>query len=491
MFRMATEEDDFVTHSEEYLERQKDILDEKLRPQHARSVKNFLHDKEGDLSAATARNYARELRFLIGTSYDLLDYGDDISEWDTADWTELIRETARQRDIGDGTKRNTVYAAKKLIRHFEDSEAEADEIDAPKITHSDIDPETVLSVEDVVELIETTERDRDAAIIALLYEGALRRTALIQLDVKHYITDNFTRIKIPDRSGVKTGQYRERPLNWSAGYIDSWLTDHPQSDDPDAPLFVSIRSQDSGERLSSHSIYTMVKRVAEKSDIDADRVHPHAFRHSRVTTLRGREDITKSDIETILGWTDSTPMHDRYSHTTSTEEAKTTALRMGVEIEDTEETQVIEECPRCNQDIPRGSSYCPSCTLPISEEQPEWWNLYRDIAPEDDPLRDQYKDQVTAVPRIHQMQIQEIERVYNVFIGAEQLMYEEGSVEMPAEFKGLSEFESEENASSAMEIIRDDIRPRISTLAENQNLELLKDSLDVGNIESIVEKESE
>lgn len=483
---MATEEDDFQTHHEEYLEKQKEILDEELSSAHSRLVKNFLYDRREDLATSTARNYARELRYLIKTSYDLPDYSDDPSEWTTPQWTDLIRETAREREIGEGTKRNTCYATKKIIKYFSETPADASEIESPKITHSKIDPETVLSLEEVIHLIETTERDRDAAIVALLYEGALRRTAIIQLDVKNYITEGFTRIKVPDKSGVKTGQFRERPLQWSAAYLDNWMTKHPDPDNPDAPLFVSIRSQDAGKRLSSHSVYTMLKRVAEKSDIDKDRVHPHAFRHSRVTNLRQREDITKSDIETILGWSDSTPMHSRYSHTTSTEEAKTTARRLGVEINENED-RLMEQCPRCGYDFTGHGEirYCPRCTQRITEEQPDWWVIYKEVAQEDDPIRDQYGQVTTQVPYINQIALQEAEHIYRILQYAHILHNnEDGRERLPDEYEDLSDYDDEKN-EQVFNLLHE-LKDRIRQSAGEVNLEVMENT-DIDLIKQISE----
>jgi len=72
-----------------------------------------------------------------------------------------------------------------------------------------------------------------------------------------------------------------------------------------------------------------MKRTVERSDIDDDRVHPHALRHARATAMRKSDRFDKADVELVMGWTDSTPMHERYEHATSMEEATRTAQKMG------------------------------------------------------------------------------------------------------------------------------------------------------------------
>lgn len=198
------------------------------------------------------------------------------------------------------------------------------------------------------------------------------------------MTDQFARIRLPHKTGVKTGHGRERPLNWSKGHLDRWLNRHPESNNPDAPLFCSIRSQDPGGRLSDHAVYTIIKRTAERSDPDTNRIHPHAFRHARATAMRKSDRLDNRDIETVMGWADSTPMHERYEHTTSTEDASRTAKRMGVDIAGDGES-VIVDCPRCDTTLPPDGQYCPSCTLRISGEPPRWWQLFEHVAAENDP----------------------------------------------------------------------------------------------------------
>jgi len=103
----------------------------------------------------------------------------------------------RQRGAGDRTRRNTAYAVRKFIEWSIESDANKSEIDAPRRTHEKIDQETVLKPAEVVELIESTRTERDSALIAVMYEVALRRTALVQLDVKNYLEEPFARVRVP------------------------------------------------------------------------------------------------------------------------------------------------------------------------------------------------------------------------------------------------------------------------------------------------------
>lgn len=481
------------TQAEKYLEKQKAKVEEELTEWDSGLVLDFLKDKEDELAPTTARNYARELRFLIKRAYDIERYSEDPEDWDSSDWERLIKKITRERDVKNGTKRNTCYATRAFVDFLPDSSASKDEISAPKITHSKIDEEEVLDPEEVVTLIETAHTERDSAIIGVMYEAALRRTALTQLDIKDYKTDDFARIRLPHKEGVKTGHGRQRPLNWSAGYLDRWLNQHPEPDNPDAPLFCSIRAgRDEGQRLTAHAIYTMLQRVGKKTDIDDDRIHPHALRHARATAMRKSDQLDNRDIETVMGWTDSTPMHARYEHTTSKEDASRTAVRMGIDTSSNSDKNKIVDCPRCDTKLPTGARYCPACTLRISEEPPEWWKLFSNIAKETDPLHKKYDAIPTAVPELSKLDVQELEHLYNVLLTGEMLMYDDSESVDEHPFDGVSAFDTEKEADRALELT-DEIGEELgSILTEKpEQVELVEDSVDMSNIQKYADEVSE
>jgi site-specific recombinase XerC len=485
---MTTNPDEYETHHEEYLQKQKDIVSEELRSEHSGKVLDFLYDRDEDLAPSTARNYARELRFLIKYTYDNDGFEPEPEEWTSNDWNRLIRRVSRERGIGDGTKRNTCYAARAFVHWLVETPADKSEIDAPSTTHEKVDKETVLKPGEVVSLIEATRTARDAAVIAVMYEAALRRTALVQLDVKHYQEDPFARIEVPQKVGVKTGGGRERPISWSQGYLDNWMSQHPNADDPDAPLFCSIRDRDNHSRLSSHAIYTMMQRTGERTDIDSERINPHALRHARATEMRKSDQFGKNDIELVLGWADSTPMHARYEHATSMEEATRTAQKMGIEIGGDDEKQ-IQDCPRCDTKLPPQSRYCPTCTLKIDGKAPEWWQLFDAVCKDTDPVKKRYGALPSAVPELHDLSPQELDHIQNVYLIAEQQMYDHNSdIEIEQHpYDDVGEFETEEEANSAMEIVRE-VQNQLASIYEDSPYEFdFIDSVDEVELEAYLE----
>lgn len=500
------DDEEYQTHFEKYLGKQKDLIEEELKDRHVKQLKSFLSSCEDDISTSTVRNYARELRFLIKKSYEE-DYPEKIKKWTSEDWQDIIYECADlDRDISSGTKRNTIFASKKFIDYIPNSEASKDDLQSPKISHSPIDKNNVLSISDVYHLIETANTKRNKAMIALAFEAAIRRTALVQLDIRHYSTDKYTKIEIPlDKEGVKTGHGRYRPLSWSAGYIEDWLAEeHPESNNPDAPLFVSERPQDSGKRLSSHSFYTMLRRVTDRSDeLTTDEVHPHALRHARATQLRQKEgenkELNKTDIEVVMGWTEGTPMHQRYEHIGEDEEAEITARKLGIDIDEGEEDQEVflDECPRCGRNLPEVQvEHCPQCTLKLNNDKLPWWRIYQTVTDDTDPLRKEYDERVSAVPGIHNLSVQHLDHIYKVFLLSEQLMYNSNMFEdeePPEDFDHVEQFESEEDADKAMQIANQRIKPKLAEIYEEDpsEVEMISQVVDSDNIKKLAEDRSD
>lgn len=416
---MAT--DDFSTHHKEYLGKQREKVKESLSEEHAERLTIFVHSKHdtGDMAASTARNYLRELRIVFERAEEK---GEDPDNWTASDWDSNIEAIAAQRGIGNGTKRNTCYAARAYCRWSNDSVVDdTDNIDAPPVNHDAIKDEDVLSTKEVGKLINAASRERDKALLSVMYEAAMRRTALIQLDVRHYRTEGgWNRIYIPDREGVKTAAGNIIPITFSAGHLDRWLTAHPDGDNPDAPLFCSIRPQDKGERLSSHSVYTMLKRLSKRTDgIDEEKVHPHILRHTRATNMRTDSRYDKADIETVMDWVSETPMHQRYTHASNREEAMTLAKAQGQDVGDGEDEHI--RCPRCGSENLPNSEYCANCTLRLDDTVKDWFDHYRDVAPDGDIIVEEYADVPTAVPPLADLNKQRLDHVTDILMKADAL----------------------------------------------------------------------
>lgn len=116
---------------------------------------------------------------------------------------------------------------------------------------------------------------RDAAMIAVLYAGGLRRAELVGLDLADYD---------PAAGALDVrgkGNKERRAYVPAAGHhLADWL--RVRGNEP-GPLFVGLGNRNRGERLTPQTVYDIVKRRAAAAGV-AD-MSPHDMRRSFVSDL--------------------------------------------------------------------------------------------------------------------------------------------------------------------------------------------------------------
>ena len=133
---------------------------------------------------------------------------------------------------------------------------------------------------------------RDRAILLLLWGNALRRSEIVNCDVKDY----------SPRSGelIITGKGKiGQPLTITLGKsaiaaIDGWLIARGE-DNPTLPLFCAVHKGYWGHRLNTHSIYKLVQKYAIAAGIDKV-MSPHRIRHSSITEAL---NLTSGDVRKV------------------------------------------------------------------------------------------------------------------------------------------------------------------------------------------------
>jgi len=226
------------------------------------------------------------------------------------------------------------------------------------------DPDELLTRDDIKAIIEACDHPRDRALIACLYESGARRGEFLGLNIRNVeIDDRGAVIRLNPEGDNKTGTRRIRLIQ-SAVYLQNWIENHPNSQDRDAPLWISLDQSRHGERLSEPGIRFLVKKLGRRADLDKH-VHPHLFRHSRATELASK-GYSESEMRIMLGWADGSDMPSRYIHM-SGEDVEEKMLKMhGLLDEDEESTEdPLEpwECNRCGRENAPDSPFC-NCGRP-------------------------------------------------------------------------------------------------------------------------------
>jgi len=213
----------------------------------------------------------------------------------------------------------------------------------------------VLTEEEVKQMVEAAESDRDKALIHVMYESGARIGEIIGLRVGDVQFDQYG-AKLLVRG--KTGDRPVRLIH-SAPTLQHWLEHHRFQDDPSAPLFYSSRGAATGKPLTGVTIQWIIRTVAREAGIKK-RVYPHLLRHSRFTHLSRK--MTDTELMILAGWR-TRSMCDVYNHL-SMRDVEDKLLKIhGVKPEERPKESPLapRTCPRCREANPATNRFCARC----------------------------------------------------------------------------------------------------------------------------------
>ena len=162
---------------------------------------------------------------------------------------------------------------------------------------------TVLSVQEIKQMIESTTNSKHRCILELLYSSGLRRGELLALEPKDIDSD---RMLIHVRNS-KGGKDRYTVLGQSTC---ERLRAYYKEYRPEKYLFEGERMQ----QYSASSVVAIVREAARKTGI-SKKVTPHTLRHSFATHLL-EQGVDIRHIQTLLGHS-STRTTEIYTHVTT------------------------------------------------------------------------------------------------------------------------------------------------------------------------------
>ena len=172
-------------------------------------------------------------------------------------------------------------------------------------------PEELLTPDEIQDMVNAANNARDRAIIAVLYESNTRIGEFGSLRIKHIvfeiIQDTLTAVLIVNG---KTGMRRIRIVQ-SAPYLQEWIGQHPNGDDPKAWVWVNLSAKKSSQPIKYQSFYKVLKINAHSAGIKKN-VYPHLLRHSRSTYLANH--LTESQLCHYSGWVIGSDMPAVYVH---------------------------------------------------------------------------------------------------------------------------------------------------------------------------------
>jgi integrase len=275
------------------------------------------------------------------------------------------------RAIRASTKSDVKLLLRKLVQYAKTGSCAKGEPLPPEVSwvsliikekNPRVTPESLLTPEELVAILNAALTRRDRAMIYVLFEAALRPSELLTMRVGSVVfKDEYCLITANGKTGIK-----RIPLVTSSKPLLDWLEEHPLRNDPEAPLWSSLSRNHLGERLSYPRFRVTIKAIAQRAKIKKN-IWPYLYRHTSLTSMA--KVFTECRLEQFAGWTYGSKMTRRYVHFSARdlEDAILELHGLKVSSKETGLTKLVE-CPRCSNKNPFGNVRCSKCGLIIDTQ---------------------------------------------------------------------------------------------------------------------------
>jgi site-specific recombinase XerD len=219
----------------------------------------------------------------------------------------------------------------------------------------------ILTEEEIKKMVQACESTRDRAILMLLYDGGFGIVELGKLTWGQILFDTYGAVVNVDE---KTGKPRYVRLLAATPYLAKWKDDYPFEPNGNNLVFVTHQKK----ALSYNPVYRQIRRIAERAGIQKN-VHPHIFRHTRITNLI-EKGIPESVIKSMMWGSLTTDMFACYAHLSNHSIDNALLEQAGIKrAEPTEKNDALapKQCLRCFTICGPTQQFCGSCGMPLTD----------------------------------------------------------------------------------------------------------------------------
>jgi integrase len=408
---MGTQTEQFETE----LERVENQKDEFANPDNADAIQHMakaydpdnmlvdVPDDEQTNAPSTLENYVQKCR-RFAKDVDLL----NTSELELKELLQRYKDgehpSVKDEGLTNGSLRLYSLGLRKFYAVHTDAGIDPDELPVPTQEETAVNPDDMLTRDEIQELRSAARNNRDLALFDFLIYTGQRASATRTLQIRHLdlkegkfrLNDDAEGLKNADENG------KWRDLLLSAASLRQWLqTGHPNPDEPDAYVFCPLPQFANGgpfaedrnlsddevarTQMGESSVYETLRRMKERTDVTKP-LNPHALRHNFVT-IALRRGVPESAIKHQLGHApDSRVMESTYAHLKDSDHIREAREAFDLETEDHESELTPEVCPRCGENPPADARLCPWCGLAFT---PDAKAVVDDA---DDAVRQSYRD---------------------------------------------------------------------------------------------------
>lgn len=234
------------------------------------------------------------------------------------------------------------------------------EVELPPKPKPRIDPDLLMSEQDILRMIAAAESPRDRALITVWYECAMRANEVAGLTWGCVMFEDRTaKITVED---TKENTRRTAFVIAGLEYLIAWKNIYPGVPEGGAPVFPGKNTRDA---MSYSALVWLLHRWQDRAGLQ--HTPTHYMRKSRATNLvlqKTPEYVVKS----IVWNNQKTTCYDAYVHATETDIRDGLLVNYGMK-QPTDAQKAITPvvCPGCRYTNAPGSNYCRNCGLPLSD----------------------------------------------------------------------------------------------------------------------------
>jgi len=289
--------------------------------------------------------------------------GREFREAAKEDWVRVFAGIEGRKDYTDNTKRDYKIIARSFIAWIFDMNPKYDgypevirwlRVSEPKNQL----PKSLVKEEEVVQLIQATNNPRNKAFLATLFDSGGRIGEILTLRVGDVeIVQHCARLRV----NGKTGE-RIITVIGAMPFLCSFLDQHPNRSQPEAPLF--YHDSDADKFMTYNAAVALIRRLAQKRKIEKH-LTPYSFRHGKATETANF--LTSAQMNTYFGWTQGSKAPKTYIHLACADVEKTLLIQAGLEKPEEKETGLsVIKCPRCGTINSGSQSLCIKCRSILS-----------------------------------------------------------------------------------------------------------------------------
>lgn len=238
------------------------------------------------------------------------------------------------------------------------------EIEAPPIDRNTIDPSDILTIDEVLLLINSAGSIRNKAIIATLYDSGCRPSELAMIRWKDLTFENIgVKIYIND---TKTRKRRYTLLLLADEYLRALK--EITNVDREANVFLSR----DGVPLSYKGYSKIMERAVKKSEIKKS-ITLKKMRTYKVSHMI-KQGYSEHIIKEVIWGNPSTRMLDTYAKFGEDEIDSIVLAKVGIKKEEKEEKKIPPgpiKCIQCGTENPPKSKFCTKCGSSLIEDKCE------------------------------------------------------------------------------------------------------------------------